>query len=126
MIRIEVEQGIDELGEPEEFTFDLFPIVNGTETLHLDENGLPKIGTCIQPGMIIIGKIGKTKKYDQDFQPNALEVHGWPAGQVSAKYGHMWKNTSVHATATTCGVVTKAYLEQAASEIRAVVEIEPV
>jgi DNA-directed RNA polymerase beta subunit len=66
----------DELGEPEEFTWDLFPVVDSKATLHLDANGLPKVGTRTTPGMILVGKIGKTRSFDRSRQPSALELHG--------------------------------------------------
>jgi DNA-directed RNA polymerase beta subunit len=124
-MRIEAMQGIDELGEVEELSHDLFPIVDGSETSHLGEFGLPKPGTIIKPGMIIIGKIGKTLHYRDDFQPNVLEIHAWTTDELRAKYGHTWKNTSVYATPGMEGVVSNAYLEQTPLGTRAVVEIDP-
>ena len=42
--RLEVDQGIDELGGLEEFSWDLFPVVDSSSTTRLEENGLPKKG----------------------------------------------------------------------------------
>lgn len=68
-MRIEVRQSADGTGQLEEFTWDLFPLVDASETLHLDESGLPKVGSHIKPGMIIVGKISKTRSYDPERQP---------------------------------------------------------
>ena len=75
-MRIEVRQSADGTGQLEEFTWDLFPLVDASETLHLDRSGLPKVGSLIKPGMIVVGKIAKTRSYDPERQPTALEVQG--------------------------------------------------
>lgn len=72
----EIAVGRDELGEPEVCTWDLLPVVNSSETSHLDENGLPKIGTKLRPGMIMVGKIGKAKGFHRSRKPTNLELHG--------------------------------------------------
>lgn len=124
-MRIEVPQDRDELGEPEQLTWDLFPVVESVQTVHLDENGLPKVGTAIRPGMILVGKIGKTRRFDPKKQPTALEIQGSDFRALNTKYGAMWKDTSLYATATTAGIVQHAYLEETPCGLKAVVEIEP-
>jgi DNA-directed RNA polymerase beta subunit len=108
---ITVVAGRDELGEPEEFTFDLFPLVNPSATLHLDTNGLPKVGTCITPGMIIVGKIGKSRYFDRSRQPNALETHGLSFEELQSRFGRMWTDGSLYADRDTAGIVEQARIE---------------
>ena len=74
MNRVEVTQEVDEYGLPVEFTWDLFPLVAASETQHLDENGLPKKGMLVQPGMILVGKMGRTKKFDPSVKPSPLAL----------------------------------------------------
>lgn len=120
--RVEVNQELDEYGLPVELTWDLFPLVAASQSEHLDENGLPKKGTLIQPGMILVGKIGRTKKFDPFVKPSALEVHGLSFEELRAKYGHMWKNYSVIATSENSGVVERAFLKKTANGVKAIVE----
>ena len=122
-MQIEVLQGIDETGQPEEFTFDLIPVIDDARTVHLDGNGLPRLGSRILPGMILVGKIGRTQSYDPEKQPNALELHGLSFDELHAKYGQMWRDASVYATDETSGIVTKAVLIEEAGQKKAVVEV---
>jgi len=122
--KVEVIAGTDELGEPEEFTWDLFPAVDPQQTTHLNTDGLPKVGTLILPGMIIVGKIGKTRNYDASHQPTALEIHGLPFDELGSRYGSMWKDSSLYADSQTTGVVKEAYLEDCGGKKRAVVILE--
>ena len=123
-MRIEVRQSADETGELEEFTWDLFPLVDASETLHLDRSGLPKVGSQIKPGMILVGKIAKTRFYDPDRQPNCLEIHGLEFQTLRSTYGHMWQNTSLYADEARSGVVKDAFLECQNGSTVAVVQIE--
>ncbi len=109
-MKIEVAQNIDEFGDPEEFSWDLYPLVDSTETAHLDEFGLPKIGTLIQPGMVIVGKIAKTLSFDPTRQPSALEIQGLSREEIDKIYGHMWSNKSYYANMHTLGFVESAYM----------------
>jgi DNA-directed RNA polymerase beta subunit len=122
--RIEVVANIDELGEPEEFTFDLFPVVDSRATLHLAASGLPKIGTRIVPGMILVGKIGKTRTYDPSRTPSCLEIHGLPFDELRSQFGHMWSDSSLYADSETAGVVKQASIECVAGKQVAVIVIE--
>lgn len=122
--RIVVVAGIDEKGEPEEFTFDLFPNIDSGATLHLDENGLPKIGTEIREGMIVVGKHGQSTCYERSKLPSALEYHGWSRIELNEKYGHLWNVTPAYAGPDSSGVVTAAYLEVVDGRQQAVVELE--
>lgn len=122
--RVEVVAGIDELGEVQEFTWDLFPTVDAQLTTHLNTNGLPKVGTRIVPGMIVVGKIGKTRNYDASKQPTALEIHGLSIEELRSRYGNMWRDSSLYADVQTTGVVREAYLEDDGSQRRAVVVLE--
>jgi DNA-directed RNA polymerase beta subunit len=124
VITVTVGQELDETGEPEEFTWDIWPLVPADLTTHLDRWGLPKPGTRIVPGMIIVGKLRKTKHYDPGRCPTPLEVHGWPHNKLEAKYGNMWKDGSIYASAETAGIVLRSTLERHQGGLRAIVEIE--
>jgi DNA-directed RNA polymerase beta subunit len=123
-MRIEVQQVTDETGELEEFTWDLFPLVDASETTHLDESGLPKIGSRIRPGMIIVGKIARTRSYDPERQPTALEIQGLDLQTLRCTYGHMWQDRSLYADETRSGVVREAFFERRNGSTVAVVQIE--
>ena len=124
ILRFEIYQDIDETGEPEEFTWDLFPLVHSSQTIHLQENGLPKIATHIKCNMIIVGKMGKTKEYTTYNRPSCLEIHGLPFEKIKAKYGNMWRDTSLYATNESTGVVKNAYFENTTDGLKAVIELE--
>ncbi|HEY2837680.1 MAG TPA: hypothetical protein VGJ26_00915 [Pirellulales bacterium] len=121
--RIEVTRGIDELGEPEELTWDLLPVVDSLLTAHLDENGLPKKGTTITPGMVLVGKIGKSRSHDPAKQPTALEIESLDFAELSSRYASMWQNTSCYATSDDAGTVSDAWIEES-EPTKAVVIVE--
>lgn len=75
--------------------------------------------------MIIVGKIGKTKKFDPKAGPSPLEIQGGDLAELRKKYGGMWKDASFYATPTMTGIVRQAWVEETPSGLRAVVEIEP-
>jgi hypothetical protein len=106
---LDVEQEVDATGELEEYSWDLFPIMDSNETLHLQASGLPKLGTWTAPGMIIVGKIGKTRFFDPAHQPTALEIHGLDREELATKYGRMWNNKSLYADDKIFGLVEEAY-----------------
>jgi DNA-directed RNA polymerase beta subunit len=122
--KITVVAGKDELGEPEVFTWDLFPIVDPKVTLHLDTNGLPKVGTRIKPGMILVGKIGKSQNFEKSRQPNALEIHGLTFEELRSRFGGMWKDGSLYATSETAGIVERASIESENGQQVAVIYVE--
>jgi DNA-directed RNA polymerase beta subunit len=122
--RVEVMVGKDARGEPEELTWDLFPVVDARLTLHLDTHGLPKIGTRILPGMILVGKIGTTELYDPKKKPNALEIHALPFEELRARFGAMWRDSSLYADDETSGIVKSAYIEDHDGRQKAVVILE--
>jgi hypothetical protein len=76
LMRIVVEAQLDEQGDLEEFSWDLFPLISARQTLHLRRDGLPHVGTVLVPGMIIVGKIGKSKNCEPHRRPTALETEG--------------------------------------------------
>jgi DNA-directed RNA polymerase beta subunit len=122
--RVEVVAGTDGAGEIEEFTWDLFPVVDPKKTTHLNTNGLPKPGTRIVPGMILVGKIGKTRAFDPSRQPTSLEIQGLPFDELRSRYGSMWEDSSLYASSETSGVVKEAYLENDQGNQRAVVILD--
>lgn len=123
-MQVEVRQNVDETGELEEFSWDLFPIVDASVTLHLDRSGLPKVGTHIETGMILVGKIARTRAYDPELQPTSLEIHGLDRTTLCRKYGGMWRDTSLYADESHSGVVRGASFVQRDGSTFAVVVIE--
>ncbi len=126
-IVFEVEANYDELGELEEFTWDLWPTVEAEKTLHLDENGLPRIGSHLSPGMIVVGKIGKTKAYCSERKPTSLELHGLSEAELHDKFGHLWKHTSQCVPDGVSGIVEEARLveESGVKKARVTLRISP-
>lgn len=122
-IRIEVTPALDEQGEWEEFTWDLVPVVPAEATMHLQGDGLPKIGAFVPAGGILVGKIGKTKAFRADKVPTALELHGLEFGALNARFGSMWYDASCYATSETAGNVVEAYFETTESRPHAIVVI---
>lgn len=123
-MRITVRAELDETGRLEEFTGDLSPLVSSRRTLHLDESGLPKPGVMIQPGMIVVGKIGRTRSFDPGQQANCTGIRGYRV-KVRKKYGHMWRDASLYADQQMAGRVTRACLIEDEAIPTAVVEIVP-
>ena len=123
-MQIEVQQNVDETGELEEFTWDLFPLVDTSETTHLDESGLPKLGTRIEAGMIVVGKIARSLLYDPRRQPSALEIQGLDRRALCSKYGGMWHDTSLYADETQAGLVRGASFVKRNGSTVAVILIE--
>ncbi len=91
----EITANLDETGELEEFSWDLIPLVDPINTLHLDNNGLAKVGTMLQPGMILVGKIGKSKAYPASRKPTDLEFNALSFEELNRKFGHLWIDSSL-------------------------------
>ena len=124
-IRIEVAPTLDGQGEWEEFTWDLFPLVPAEATMHLQRDGLPKIGVFVPAGGILIGKIGKSKFFRADKMPTALELQGLEFSELKTKFGSMWYDASCYATAETAGTVAQACFETRNDHPVAVVIVSP-
>jgi len=120
---IESLQEYDEFGDLEELTWDLFPMVGSDKTLHLDEHGLPKIGTVIYEGMIVVGKIAKSKLYNKHDLPNSLDIHGLSQEELCSKFSHLWINKSLYADSNMIGVVTGTKFEMIEGHERVTVTI---
>lgn len=114
----------DELGELEEFTWDLSPTVDSEKTLHLNENGLPKVGSMLSPGMIVVGKIGKTQAFLSERKPTSLELNGLSYPELHERFGHLWKNTSEYVPEGVWGVVQRVELIEDGVSLVAVVELQ--
>lgn len=109
---ITVQCALDETGRLEEMTWDLFPLLDSADTTHLDTHGLPVPGTVLRPGMILVGKIGRSGAYAAGSEPCCMEVHGTSRSELRIRYGHMWRNGSVYVNDDTAGVVVKAECEE--------------
>ena len=96
--RIVVKQGIDTQGHPEEFTVDLYPLVDSRTLLHLGGNGLPKPGTFVKEGMVVVAKTGRGPAFDSKHMPTSLEWNGLPRAELVAKYADYRIETSCYAT----------------------------
>ncbi|MFN6128651.1 MAG: hypothetical protein ACK494_07110 [Planctomycetota bacterium] len=58
-ITVTVSSDLDPTGEPEEFTNDLDYVAENLRHEHLDEYGLPRIGTVLKSGMVLVGILGR-------------------------------------------------------------------
>ena len=123
IIHIEVQQNLDQLGGHEEFTWDLSPFVS--EISHLDNKGLAQVGTYLKPGMVIVGKIGRTKKFDQAKMHSCLAMLALSRKELRSMYRTMLYDASLYANHETAGVIKNAYFEPISeSLVKAIVEIE--
>lgn len=121
----EVVANLDEIGDEEEFSWDLVPLVNSSETIHLDPNGLPKLGTIMTPGMIMIGKIGKSKAYPSSRKPTALEIAALSFQDLRSQFGHLWIDSSLRVPSGLRGKVVECRIDVAETgRLKAIVEIE--
>ena len=82
-----------------------------------------RTGVKIVPGMVLVGKLGKSSTYHESAHPSPLEVQGLPFSALCSLYGHLWKNTSLYSTEEHCGTVESAYFEKDQGRLRAVVEL---
>ena len=122
-----VEVSRDELGKFEETTWDLFPLLEPELTKHLDEDGLPKTGTLLKPGMVLVGKIGKTEAYLVDRKPTDLEIHDLSFGDLREQFGHLWKDASVRMpNGVTGNVVASEILNTSDGKRFAVIQVDVV
>ena len=124
-IHIIVIQGVDEKNQLEEFTWDLYPLVDSIKLLHLDDNGLPKKGTAIRAGMVVVGKTGRGSRFDPKHMPTSLELHGLPREELASRYVNHRTDTSHYATRETEGIVESACFETVDNKLCAVVEVTP-
>jgi hypothetical protein len=121
-VQIVVEQGLDEKGQPEEFTWDLYPLVDNAETQHLTDDGLPKKGTFIKQGMAVVGKRGRGAAFNPNKLPTSLEMYAWDRRQIAAMYPDYWVDTSCYASQD-MGRVTGARFETRGGKLCAVVDL---
>lgn len=120
----EITVNSDELGELEELSWDLTPVVASNITSHLDENGLPRLGTVLTPGMILVGKIGKTNAYASERKPTDLEIHGLDFSELKERFGHLWMDASEYVPEGVYGEVVSAKLKaNAQGKPTAIVEL---
>ena len=102
----------DDTGKQETLTNDLFPLVDLSLTSHLDERGLPKVGTHLKPGMIAIGKIANRRAALYERKPTDLEIHAYDRETIKAKFGHLWEDRSVYVPEGISGVVENTEIQQ--------------
>ena len=105
---LEITVGRDELGQPEECTWDLIPVVSSKLTSHLDADGLPKEGTVLHPGMILVGKIGKSKAYATGRKPTELEIQALDFEELKEQFGYLWIDSSFYVPEGMHGMVTSS------------------
>jgi hypothetical protein len=112
-IELNIDQGIDELGDPEVFVGNLSVTIRDEETKHLEDNGLPSIGTYVRPNMILVGKYGNSK-HMADGEPPGLEfdiLTSKPFEYIKEKYGYLYIDSPLYVPAEIYGTVVKASLE---------------
>ncbi len=98
----------DELGEFEELSWDLVPLVDPKETLHLEPNGLPAVGTSVVPGMVLVGKIGKSKSYPTSRKPTSLELNALSFDNLRRQFGGLWVDRAFRVPEGCFGEVAEA------------------
>ena len=125
-MKIVIKQGIDEQGWPEEFT-DRFPSSIGLyhSLDHLDANGLPKMGSVILEGMVLVGKMGAGAGYDKQNLPRECDFIIYSLDEINRKYPNYFINQSVLATLETEGRVVESRFEPIGNRLCAVVELSP-
>lgn len=107
----DVRCGEDEAGEAEQLTWDLVPVVDPRETRHLDRNGLPEVGARVEPGMILVGRIGKSALHATSRKPTALEWNGLSFEELNRQFGHLWVDRSVRMPGDLSGEVVESRFE---------------
>jgi hypothetical protein len=122
--QIRVLADIDERGEPEVLTWDLFPLVPTEVTRHLSTSGVPHPGTEIKEGMILVGKIGKSRAFSEEQVPSPLEIHSSDFSTLKAKFGHLWVDRSVYAGKADTRTVVQAKVELSDGHEVAIIELE--
>ncbi|HEV7223901.1 MAG TPA: hypothetical protein VGN42_14430 [Pirellulales bacterium] len=116
-------QELDETGSFEEFTSDLYDIVDVDELTHLSGEGLPSIGTRVAPGLLLIGKIGQ-KKSEGTEKLNELQLLTANQCELREYWRKLLYDASVYVPDGCWGSVVAAYFESAGDRKQAVVEIE--
>jgi DNA-directed RNA polymerase beta subunit len=124
-MEIRVSQGLDPTGRPYEFTWDLYPVLPSSDLAHLDDNGLPRIGTCIKEGMVVVGKNGTTALFDPKKTPSANDYAYYSREELLAIFGDMWHDGSYYAKPGDAGKVVSAALKEENGSLVAVIQIEP-
>jgi len=108
---VKCSQKFDELGTLEEFTNDLIDISNVDDMSYLSSEGLAKIGTRVQPGMILIGKVGQRKEAGMLRKMNAFEQLIATRKELRTYLRQRLYDASVYASSECFGVVVDAYFE---------------
>jgi DNA-directed RNA polymerase beta subunit len=121
---LKVKQALDELGNLEEFTQDVGDVTNSASFEHLDEDGLPRVGTHVSEGMLLIGKVGATKSYSKDKRPGAFEAYTLPEEELKERWRELIYDGSFYVPEGVSGVVKDAHLEEEEGRLVAVVEIK--
>jgi DNA-directed RNA polymerase beta subunit len=114
----------DDRGQPEEFTNDLSCVTEwNAELEQFASNGLPKVGTRVRPGMLLIGKLGQ-KRSDVKGTWNKVRILTASEIELRDHYSKWLYNASYYAPEDCSGIVTAAYFEDRNGERTAVVEIK--
>jgi hypothetical protein len=125
MINIRVEQGIDEQGGPEEFTSEVDLLVGSRNVAHLEQNGLPRVGTLLKPGMIAVAKWGRSRAYDRSLIPTGVEEQYYTPQELVDKFGYLFINSSRYVNQGEEGRVVGARFEGKEPHLVAIVELNP-
>jgi DNA-directed RNA polymerase beta subunit len=123
-VEIRVPQGLDPAGRPYEFTWDLYPVLPSSSLDHLDDNGLPRVGTCIKEGMVVVGRNGTTALWDPKRGPGPNDYAYYSREELLALFGDMWNDGSYYAKPEDAGTVVGAALQEENGSLVAVVQIE--
>jgi len=113
----------DENGAPEEFTTDLYDLVDVDDLSYLSSDGLPQIGTRVAPGMLLVGKVG-AKKSDERSKWNELQLLTANCQELQNYWRSRIYDGSLYAPEGCTGAVVAAFFEPVGDRVQAVVEIE--
>jgi DNA-directed RNA polymerase beta subunit len=118
-------QQLDKVGDLEEFTSDSSLIVERCRTVHLNDDGLPKVGADVYPGMCLIAKFGATESFDKSKLPNDMESLATDEVTLICKYGYMFYDASLYVPEGLYGLVEHAEFLENDGMLTAIVHVRP-
>lgn len=111
MITIKVKQFPDEFGDTEEFTSDVSVLVGDDAAVHLDSDGLPKVGTALRIGMIAVGKLGRKRGFSREKMPRSVDLRFFSPEEIQRRYRELVYNASRYILANEQGTVVEAFFD---------------
>ena len=119
-----LDQKLDGQGNPEEFINSGDLILPKGTTDHLNDDGLPPVGSRVYPGMLLIAKFGATPSYRREALPTYLESRTLSEEELLRRFKHMLYDGSFYVPKGVFGTVKEAFFESRGTFKRAVVRVE--